>query len=44
MKEKDLAQVMAKNPGEAIRRAVKNMLPKNRLQPNRMKRLTVNND
>ncbi len=44
MKERTLKEVMAKDPSDAIRRAVKNMLPKNRLQNGRMKRLKVHND
>ncbi|MFH2063250.1 MAG: 50S ribosomal protein L13 [bacterium] len=44
MKERQLKDVMAKDPADAIRRAVKNMLPKNRLQNGRMKRLKVHND
>ena len=44
MKEVQLKTVMAKNPGEALTRAVKNMLPKNRQQKDRLKRLKVHND
>jgi large subunit ribosomal protein L13 len=44
MKVTELKTIMAKNPAEAIRRAVLNMLPKNRLQKGRMLRLTVKND
>lgn len=44
MKEIQLKDVMARNPSEAIRRAIKNMLPKNRQQQPRLKRLTVHND
>jgi large subunit ribosomal protein L13 len=44
LKERQLKEVMAKDPSDAIRRAVKNMLPKNRLQNGRMKRLKVHND
>lgn len=43
LKSKQLKTVMAKDPSEAVRRAVKNMLPKNRLQKERMKRLTIHN-
>ncbi|MDD5251889.1 MAG: 50S ribosomal protein L13 [Patescibacteria group bacterium] len=39
-----LKEVMSKSPALAIRTAVKRMLPKNRLQVGRMKRLTVHND
>lgn len=44
LKSKQLKTVMAKDPSEAVRRAVKNMLPKNRLRKERMKRLTVHNE
>ncbi|MBU0625383.1 50S ribosomal protein L13 [Patescibacteria group bacterium] len=44
MKERGLKEIMEKNPADAIRRAVKNMLPKNRLQNGRMKRLKVHNN
>ncbi len=44
MKTTKLQEVMARNPGEALKRAVKNMLPKNRQQKERLKRLTVHND
>jgi large subunit ribosomal protein L13 len=44
LKTKLLKEVMANDPADAIRRAVKNMLPKNRLQNGRMKRLKVHND
>ena len=44
MKERQLKTIMAKDPADALRRAVKNMLPKNRLQNGRMKRLKVHND
>jgi len=44
LKTKLLKQVMAEDPADAIRRAVKNMLPKNKLQNGRMKRLKVKND
>jgi large subunit ribosomal protein L13 len=44
MKTKKLQTVMAKNPAEALMRAVRNMLPKNRLQKPRLKRLKVHND
>lgn len=43
MRHLPMKTVMAKNPGEVIARAVKNMLPKNRLQKGRLKRLTVKN-
>lgn len=44
LKRKPLKDVMEKDPAEALRRAVKSMLPKNRLQKDRLKRLTVHND
>lgn len=44
LKRTVLKDVFAKDPGEALRRAVRNMLPKNRLRDGRMKRLTVHND
>lgn len=44
LKRTALKDVVAKDPGEALRRAVRNMLPKNRLRNGRMKRLTVHND
>lgn len=44
LKRTPLKEVFAKDPGEALRRAVRNMLPKNRLRDGRMKRLTVHND
>lgn len=33
--------LFAKNPGEVLRKAVYNMLPKNRLRPQMIKRLTI---
>lgn len=44
MRATQLKEVFAKNPGEAIRRAVWSMLPKNRQRKERIKRLQVNND
>lgn len=44
LKERPLKKMMEENPSEVVRRAVKNMLPKNRLQNGRMKRLKVHND
>lgn len=35
------AQVIAKKPGEALRRAVKGMLPKNFLQDRRLRKLII---
>jgi len=39
MKQKSLGEVFAKDPAEILRRAVYNMLPKNCLRKERMKRL-----
>ena len=41
LKKTALKEIVAKDPGEALRRAVRNMLPANRLRKERMKRLTV---
>lgn len=41
LKETTLKQQMEKNPAKAIEAAVKGMLPKNKLSPERMKRLRV---
>lgn len=41
MKEATLKEVLVKNPAKAIERAVGGMLPKNKLQDDRMKRLKV---
>lgn len=41
MKEATLQEVLSKNPAKAIERAVGGMLPKNKLQAERMKRLKV---
>jgi large subunit ribosomal protein L13 len=41
IKETSLAELMARNPTQAIEHAVSGMLPKNRLQDDRMKRLKV---
>lgn len=38
-----LKSVMAKDPGDALRRAVSRMLPKNRLRTDRLKRLSIKN-
>lgn len=37
-----LSDLMAKHPDRALRQIVKDMLPKNRLQKNMLKRLTIN--
>jgi large subunit ribosomal protein L13 len=44
MKQMTLEQKLAKNPASIIEAAVKGMLPKNKLQADRMKRLRVYND
>ncbi|MEA3249630.1 MAG: 50S ribosomal protein L13 [Patescibacteria group bacterium] len=44
LKERKLKDVMAKDPAEAMKRAVNNMLPKNKLRKGRMKRLKIHND
>lgn len=41
MKSKNLKKVMEKDPGEAIRRAVRKMLPSNRLRDGMLKRLII---
>ena len=41
LKTETLAQVMAKDPAEVVRRAVQGMLPSNRLRKELMKRLDV---
>ncbi len=41
LKSRTLSQALAKDPTEVVRRAVRNMLPKNRLQAKRMRRLNV---
>lgn len=41
LKQEKLKDVLAKDPGEALRRAVLRMLPSNRLRNGRMKRLTI---
>jgi large subunit ribosomal protein L13 len=44
LKTRDLKGIMGKNPADALRRAVKSMLPKNKLQKERLKRLSITND
>jgi large subunit ribosomal protein L13 len=44
LKVKQLKEVMAKDPSEALLRAVYDMLPKNRLRKERFKRFKVTND
>jgi len=41
MKTKKMSEVMSANPADVLRRAVRNMLPKNKLQTPRLKRLTI---
>ena len=41
LKEATLGEVLAKNPAKAVETAVAGMLPKNKLQAERMKRLKV---
>lgn len=41
LRETAMAEVFAKDPGEVLRRAVYNMLPKNKLRSGMMKRLII---
>ncbi len=41
LRERKLSAVMATDPTDAVRRAVKNMLPKNTFQTARMRRLRI---
>ena len=41
IKETKLEELMAKKPGEAIKKAVKQMLPDNKLRPGMLKRLII---
>lgn len=43
LKEKKMGDVFEKNPGEVLKRAVWNMLPKNKLRTNMIKRLKITN-
>lgn len=43
LKTQSMAEIYRKDPGEIIRRAVRGMLPKNKLQNAWMKNLTVKN-
>lgn len=43
LKRTQLKDVIAKNPGDVLRRAVWNMLPKNKLRSRMIKRLTIIN-
>ena len=41
LKTKKISEMFAQNPAEVLRRAVYNMLPKNKLRKERMKRLKI---
>ncbi len=41
LKSRTLEQLLERDPREAVRRAVRNMLPKNRLQAKRLRRLKI---
>lgn len=41
LKSQNMSDVFAKNPGEVLRRAVRDMLPPTRLRPGMMKRLII---
>ena len=41
LKQENLSALLSKNPNQVIFKAVKNMLPKNRLQNDRLKRLHI---
>lgn len=41
LKSKKMKDVFAKNPGEVLKKSVTGMLPKNKLQKNRIKRLII---
>jgi len=43
LKTKNVGEVFAKNPGEVLKRAVWNMLPKNKLRNGMIKRLKITN-
>ena len=43
LRTKTLKEVWEADPSDVLRRAVKNMMPKNRLHTERMKRLTISN-
>jgi large subunit ribosomal protein L13 len=44
LKETGLDELMAKDPGEAIRKSVKQMLPNTKLRPAMLKRLSIKNN
>ncbi len=41
LKEKKLKELFAESPAKVLRKSVENMLPKNSLQPKRMRRLII---
>lgn len=43
LRTKTLRQLFEKNPAEVLKRAVKGMLPKNKLRPKRLKNLIIYN-
>ena len=43
LKEKKMKEIFAKDPSELLKKAVYNMLPKNKLRSPRMNRLKINN-
>lgn len=43
LKEKTMQKLFEKDPSEVVKKAVYNMLPKNKLRAKMMKRLTINN-
>ena len=43
LKTKKLSEIMVKNPSDALKRAVWNMLPKNKLRAKMIKRLKITN-
>jgi len=43
LKEKTMIEIFKKNPGELLKKAVWNMLPKNKLRDKRIKRLKITN-
>ncbi|MCF7907040.1 50S ribosomal protein L13 [Patescibacteria group bacterium] len=43
LKTKKMKEIFEKNPAELLEKAIYNMLPKNKLRAERMKRLQINN-
>jgi large subunit ribosomal protein L13 len=43
LKTKKMKEIFEKNPSELLEKAIYNMLPKNKLRAERMKRLQINN-